>query len=205
VDEPLANADPLRQHLLDALARRAEASHGAQQRLLQARWEDWQARPWPAPPASAPERSKPAAGPLAGLLQGLRPPELPRDARSAAEPELLQFFRSTWARLDADRRLNHALADKPENAGPLNSEHLVHQALQLMRGCAPDYMRHFMLQVDSLMWLQDALAEAAPPAKPAPKTKPAGKTAAKAAPKGSAKAPVKRRTVAKKTVRTPRT
>jgi hypothetical protein len=174
-----AAADPLRAHFVQALARRAATRQGSELALLQARLAALQAQPQPAAVAAAaagaPRRPAPGPGPLAALLQGLRPPAPvagPRAAGgAAAEPDMLQFFRSTWARLDAERRLNASLAEAPDNPGPLNSEHLVHQALQLMRSAAPDYLRHFMAQVDALVWLEDALADSAAAAKPVPKPK----------------------------------
>lgn len=173
-----AAANPLRAHFLQALARRAATRQGAEQALLQARLAALQALPPPTPlaPPAAPARATAGPGALAALVQGLRPPATVAGARAggvagAAEPDMLQFFRSTWARLDAERRLNASLAEAPDNPGPLNSEHLVHQALQLMRGAAPDYLRHFMAQVDALVWLEDALADSAAAAKPAPPPK----------------------------------
>lgn len=173
-----AATDPLHAHLVAALARRAASRTGAERALLDARLAALQAQARPAAPA--PARSPAAPGPLAGLLQALRPPATPQGPRAGqtAEPEMLQFFRSTWARLHAEQRLKHALADAPENPGPLNSEHLVHQALQLMRGCAPDYLRHFMAQVDALAWLEDLQAEAS--TKPAPKARAAARKTSRA-------------------------
>ncbi|KQP47739.1 DUF2894 domain-containing protein [Pseudorhodoferax sp. Leaf274] len=171
-------ADPLHAHFVAALARRAAQRTGAERALLEARLAVLQAQPRPAAPPRVGGTATPGApGPMAGLLQVLRPPAVPKGPRAgqAAEPEMLQFFRSTWARLHAEKRLNHALADAPENPGPLNSEHLVHQALQLMRGCAPDYLRHFMAQVDALAWLEDAQAEASAAAKPAPRARTAAR------------------------------
>lgn len=162
-------ADSLRQHLVDALARRAALQTGAVRALLEARLAVLREAPARPPPAPA-VATRPHAGALAALAAriGERPSALsprrgaPRGAALAAEPELLQFFRSTWSRLDTERRLNRSLAEAPENPGPLNSQHLVHQALLLMRETAPDYLRHFMAQVDALMWIEQAQAEAAP-------------------------------------------
>lgn len=176
-----AVADTLHRHFAEALARRAALREGDERARLLARLAalQAQARPAAAPP---PARKAPSPGPLAALLQDLRPAARPTGAGAglAAESEMLQFFRSTWARLDAERRLHHALADAPENPGPLNSGHLVHQALQLMRGCAPDYLQHFMAQVDALAWLEDAQADAAAVAKPATKAKAGSKPKAAA-------------------------
>nr|WP_186329794.1 DUF2894 domain-containing protein [Variovorax boronicumulans] len=172
--------DPLHAHLVAALARRAATRTGAERALLDARLAALQTQA-PARPASpVPARSPAAPGPLADLLQALRPPATPNGPRAGqtAEPEMLQFFRSTWARLHAEQRLKHALADAPENPGPLNSEHLVHQALQLMRSCAPDYLRHFMAQVDALAWLEDLQAEAS--TKPAAKARAAARKTSRA-------------------------
>ncbi|MBD5805086.1 hypothetical protein AZOA_45330 [Azoarcus sp. Aa7] len=75
-----------------------------------------------------------------------------------APPELksLSFFRSTWSRLSLDRQLSDAFAQAPENAGPLNSHHLVLQALGQMREISPEYLRQFMSYVDALLWLDQA-------------------------------------------------
>ena len=81
----------------------------------------------------------------------------PAGNRSApTELASLAFFRSTWSRLSAERRLTKSLATVPENAGPLNSHQLVHRALQLMRETSPGYLHHFMTYVDALLWLDQA-------------------------------------------------
>jgi hypothetical protein len=92
--------------------------------------------------------------------------------------------------LSAQKRLTASLAKQPENAGPLNSQRLIHRALSLMRELSPAYLQHFMAHVDTLMWMEQAQAGPAPsakskdtakakPAKAAPKTarKPRGKAA----------------------------
>ena len=75
---------------------------------------------------------------------------------SSGELKTLSYFKSTWSRLSADRRLHQSLAKVPENAGPLNSHHLVHRALTLMRDLSPEYLNKFMSYVDGLLWLDDA-------------------------------------------------
>ncbi|WP_407277860.1 DUF2894 domain-containing protein [Aromatoleum evansii] len=79
-------------------------------------------------------------------------------AAFTAPPELksLSYFRSTWSRLSLDRQLSDAFAQAPENAGPLNSHHLVLQALGQMRDISPEYLRQFMSYVDALLWLDQA-------------------------------------------------
>ena len=77
------------------------------------------------------------------------------------ELKTLSHFRSTWSRLSADRRLTQSLAKMPDNAGPLNSQHLVHRALLLMRELSPEYLNHFMAYVDAMSWVEQANAAAA--------------------------------------------
>lgn len=75
--------------------------------------------------------------------------------------ESLAYFRSTWSRLSAERRLKRSLATVPDNAGPLNSHQLVHRALQTMRETSPGYLHHFMTYVDALLWVDQASGVAA--------------------------------------------
>ena len=169
--------DPIRFRFIEALARRA-ASHGGDARrildhrlaqLVMAYGEALEGR---RPAADATERKPgrtPATlGPLAQLVA-----HAARQAPAAASgaetgdaatglppslPELksLGYFKSTWSRLSADRRLTQSLAKMPENAGPLNSHHLVHRSLTLMRDLSPDYLDRFMSYVDTLLWIEQA-------------------------------------------------
>jgi len=93
----------------------------------------------------------------------------------------VQQFRSTWTRLSADQRLTQALAKVPDNAGPLNSQRLLHRSLALMRDLSPDYLERFVSYVDALLWLDEAAGSSAP--RPAPRAeaeKPTAKTTSKA-------------------------
>jgi hypothetical protein len=104
-------------------------------------------------------------GALADLVEQLAR-RAPRPANAAApgavadrsgfppEPEALQHVRRIWARLSAERRLRQSLAKLPENAGPLNSQRLVHQSLMRMRELSPAYLQHFTTHVDALLWLE---------------------------------------------------
>ena len=55
-----------------------------------------------------------------------------------------------------DQRLTQALAQVPDNAGPLNTQRLLNQALQLMRDASPQYLQQFMAHVEALLWLDQA-------------------------------------------------
>lgn len=76
------------------------------------------------------------------------------DANGFAELPALAGFRSTWARLRTAGQLQDALADVPEDAGPMHSTVLVHRALALMHAQAPGYLQHFLGQLDALAGLE---------------------------------------------------
>ena len=117
------------------------------------------------------ERKTPSSAPVAGGLTELLAHVAERTGvaagnatASASDLKSLRYFRSTWSRLSADRRLNQSQAKMPENAGPLNSQHLVHRAITLMRDVSPDYLNRLMSYVDTLSWIEQANASAPPPA-----------------------------------------
>lgn len=174
--------DPVRFRFIEALARRAAACGGAARsrvedrvaQLLAAYGRDLQESRWDAGRAGAPratqdaasapagtvgQEGRPRPGALAGLVERLArnaPPRADGAAGPGVASELgaLAYFRSTWARLSAERRVMQSLAKAPENAGPLNSQRLVHQSLMQMRALSPEYLRHFTTHVDALLWLE---------------------------------------------------
>lgn len=85
----------------------------------------------------------------------------------AGELKSLRYFGSTWSRLSLEQQLSQALAQAPDNAGPLNSQFLVLQALIRMRDIAPQYLENFMSYTDALLWLDLADSGKAPGHKPA--------------------------------------
>ena len=72
------------------------------------------------------------------------------DLRSAAR------FRETWSRISAEEEVIQAVERAPDNAGPLNSYRLVLRTLGLMQELSPDYLRRFMVQAETLLWLDQA-------------------------------------------------
>lgn len=173
-------ADPVRFRLVEAMARRTAAQQGEARRLLEARLAElvagFDTPPATTPPAAAPAR--PGPGPLASLVAPLgdrsgRPTATrlqasqpagrgPAPASAAGEPPALDYFRATWSRLQTEQRLAQSQARLPGNAGPLNSQHLVHRALMLMHELSPGYLQHFMGQVDALLWLDGVNERAGP-------------------------------------------
>lgn len=151
-------------------------------------------QPSPARPISSTPPAKATTG-LAALTaqlgQSTAPPPSSADRPTATDEALISlggppdlkamgYFRSTWSRLSAERRLTQSLARVPDKAGPLNAQHLVHQTLALMREISPGYLNHFLDHADTLMWLARAQAPRTPETAPTrASTGKAGKPAAK--------------------------
>jgi len=184
--------DPVRFRFIDALARRASGHSGEARRILDKRlyglveaYRDalQTAAPIAGQAEGAVQPREPVAGTLAGLVGYIgnrtqapaagRASGMPR-LRSIAlpEPELIDYFRDTWTRVSADRELRQSHERVPENAGPLNSNHLVHRSLSLMREMSPAYLQQFLSYVDALSWLEQLGAGTAVASKEVPR--PAG-------------------------------
>jgi hypothetical protein len=165
--------DRVRERFAQALARRASTHTGEARRLLDARLaalldsvttsrDDGQGaavdRARRGPLAELVEhvgRQKPA--PVLGALTKPRGTLADKPSTTPVpEARTLQFFKRTWSRLSADQRLAQSRATLPDNAGPLNSHHLVHRSLALMRELSPEYLEHFVAYVDALQWIEQA-------------------------------------------------
>lgn len=179
--------DPVRFRLIEAMARRAAGHQGAARQGLDQRLEalvaDYALRTGQAAVAPAPAGAA-APGALAVLTAHIArhsatDTHAPGSLGGVPELKTLGYFRTTWTRLNADRQLTQSLAKVPENAGPLNSHHLVHRSLLLMRELSPAYLHRFMGYVDTLMWAEQAQASLAAPGPETPRT-PARKSARKA-------------------------
>ncbi len=174
-----AERNPVRFAYFEALARRAAAQPEAVRQALADRLNGIAhelATPATTPPLE-PSMER-AATPLSALLADIcqyaceqaaaNPSTTNANSLShlQAVPELrsIACFRETWSRLSTEQQLAETLACAPENAGPLNSQHLVLRSLQLMRDIAPDYLQGFMSYLDTLIWLEHAS-----PAKPTAK------------------------------------
>jgi hypothetical protein len=104
--------------------------------------------------------------------QGERPRAALRATAVAATPRPLKAvaaFKGTWSRLRAEQRLRQALAQVPAKAGPLNSSHVVHRALQTLHTLSPAYLDAFMSHIDTLLWLEQASGGADPAARVSPR------------------------------------
>ncbi|OZI37605.1 hypothetical protein CAL29_04175 [Bordetella genomosp. 10] len=182
--------DPVAFFFMEALARRTAAHEGEARQRLDARMADLikayaarieketgenstdaASRPSPAAPtplaALRDELTGQAAGNRSALPWTAHYPELP----------LLDEFQQLWSRVSASLRVQESQFQVPDNAGPLNSSHLVHRSLTLMRELAPGYLHHFLAYVDVLSWLEPMVV----PALPQRDAKPAAKASAKTA------------------------
>ena len=56
------------------------------------------------------------------------------------------------------KQVNQAMAQAPQNAGPINSHMLVLRSLGKMREASPDYLGRFMVYLDTLLVLDAPMA-----------------------------------------------
>ena len=133
------------------------------------------------PPPAEPADDAPSA--LAGLLAYLADPGAApgqnaadgaiwnRDALGLRDAypdvQMLEYFRAVWSRVSADRQVRQSQQQVHKNAGPLNSNQLVHRALSLMRELSPGYLQQFLSYTDALMWMEQIHAATAPAPKDA--------------------------------------
>lgn len=155
-----AERHPVRFAYLEALTRRAAAQPESVRALLEAKIQE-AIRELAAPPtdAAAAMSDVDASSPLTDLLAHItqhasEQPEAPQ-LRSIAR------FQDTWARLSTEQQLTQTLSQAPENAGPMNSQHLVLRSLQRMHDIAPEYLQSFMSYIDTLIWLESAVRPSA--------------------------------------------
>jgi hypothetical protein len=171
--------DPVRFRFIEALARRTVVQPETVKRGLESklakllsdygeRFEQARQRAGAAPvPAVADDPGQSQRGPLAALLDQLAQHASAAPAggsvtgprpliESPGELKSMTYFRSTWSQLSVDQQLAQALAQVPDNAGPMNSHLLALQSLKLMNDVAPDYLKRFMSYLDALFWLDQA-------------------------------------------------
>ncbi|NMK48760.1 DUF2894 domain-containing protein [Achromobacter sp. Bel] len=187
-DSGADRVDPVRFRFLDAMARRTAALDGPARQLLDGRlaallqaYEDElgteSAGRGDTAAAGAPEVTRSASA-LAGLIDYLADPDPPggvsgwtRDTlglrATYPDVQMLDYFRGVWSRVSADRQVRQSQEQVHKNAGPLNSNQLVHRALSLMRELSPGYLQQFLSYTDALMWMEQMHAATAPTPKDA--------------------------------------
>lgn len=162
-----AQADPVRFALAEALARRGARLDGAARAEVERRLGDvlaqlesavGQAAP-SVPTTSAPTAAAP--GPLADLLDrlGRSPagaPPAPGSGYVHEELKSVRAFRGAWTRLAAERELGRSRTLVPANAGPLNTQRLVHETMAALREASPEALALFVGHLETLLWLDGA-------------------------------------------------
>ncbi|MBL8429754.1 MAG: DUF2894 domain-containing protein [Dechloromonas sp.] len=176
--------DPVRFAYIEALARRAATQPASIRQLLNTKISAATSELANRPALTTAETASTSApSPLADLLAYISGQSHGQpDARQAANdtstvnrknrpkskstsaaprqqgPELksVAIFRNEWSKLSTEQQLTQTLAQAPENAGPMNSQHLVLRSLELMRDISPDYLQGFMSYIDTLIWLEHA-------------------------------------------------
>lgn len=156
--------DPIRFRYLEALERRMASQAPAVQQRLQQRLQAAMAQYAQTGSMATVQTEKTALSPsplrLLLLIKELDARRQPPGAAPVSGPELhsVQRFRATWFKVAAERQVAQALAQAPQNAGPLNSQRLMLRALRLMHRLSPDYLHHFMASADTLLWLDGRIA-----------------------------------------------
>ncbi|KVG26562.1 DUF2894 domain-containing protein [Burkholderia diffusa] len=171
--------DPVRFQRLDALEKRAAALDGDARALLDARLETLlegfaQIVSRAGETAAASEKAEANAPAPARSLLGELVEQLARDAqadRRGIDPDLIDYFRAMWSKVRTEQQYRQSLDQVPRNAGPLNSNSLVHRSLATMRELSPEYLQQFLSYVDALAWLEDLAGGGAQPEKEAPRAK----------------------------------
>ena len=165
-----AGVDAVQWHYIETLAARSRNQSKQAQALLQAKLQaalthlDMRmaaANQSPAEPAAAITPS-----PMTLLLQEMAPPPATLSGKASflethRESPRVQQFRKQLRKISVQKQVSHAIAQAPQNAGPINSHILVLRALGLMRELSPDYLQRFVAYVNTLMVLENAVTPTA--------------------------------------------
>jgi len=168
-----ATFDPVGWHYTEQLAQRANDATGLTRDLLLAKREKalsemnarWDAKLDAKKLSGKPDASLDAEAtlpsPLAQLLQEMTPPSgetRPSQPNAwRAESPRIQQFRKQLGQISVQKQVSKAIAQAPQNAGPINSHMLVLRSLSLMREASTDYLGRFMVYLDTLMCLEEAV------------------------------------------------
>ena len=173
-----AQLDPVGWHYILVLAERTRTQTGPAQALLQAKLNTALAQlqlrlAKPQTPSTLPSSQTPS--PLSALLQDMAAPSAQRPLSPSGHGRLdnprVEQFRQQLGKISVQKQVTQAIAQAPQNAGPINSHMLVLRSLGLMRDLSPDYLNRFMGYVDTLLFLDAPQTVKATPKKAAPASK----------------------------------
>ena len=164
-----ARVDAVGWHYIEVLAERSRSVSGAAQALLNDKLHrmlgefDARMNTEPARSGDGARGSNVSPSPLALLLQEMSPQAStqPQGGVGSIKPwrgesPRVQQFRKQLRKISVQKQVSRAIAQAPQNAGPINSHRLVLRALGLMRDIAPDYLNRFMTHLDTLLFLEEA-------------------------------------------------
>ena len=183
-----ARFDAVGWHYIETLAERSSGHSGPAQALLNEKLNkslvQFKSRLDAAPKPSSAEVQAPSASPFAALLSDMsrHAPAVQGSLAAPAGPALkttawreespkVQQFKKQLSQISVQKQVRQAMAQAPQNAGPINSHMLVLRSLGLMRDASADYLSRFMAHVDTLMCLEET-GKASAPAKKASPAKP---------------------------------
>jgi hypothetical protein len=176
-----AQLDPVGWHHIQVLTERTRTQTGLAQVLLQAKLNSALAQLQARLAAQKkqhtqhiqPTRHTPS--PLSALLRDMSAPSAERPFSPSGQgrmdnPRVAQF-RQQLGKISVQKQVTQAIAQAPQNAGPINSHMLVLRSLSLMRDLSPDYLNRFMGYVDTLLFLDMPQTVKATPKKAVPASK----------------------------------
>ncbi|PUE35943.1 DUF2894 domain-containing protein [Limnohabitans sp. Jir72] len=188
-----ARFDAVGWHYIEALAKRSGGHSGPAQALLNEKLNKalvqfkrrLDAAPQPSSTARQAPSPSPSPSPFAALLSDMARhapavqgslaapagPVLKTNAWRAESPKVQQF-KKQLSQISVQKQVRQAIAQAPQNAGPINSHMLVLRSLGLMRDASADYLSRFMAHVDTLMCLEETGKASAPAKKAASPAKP---------------------------------
>ena len=164
-----ARVDAVGWHYIEVLAERSRSVSSPAQALLSHKLHrmlgefDARMNAEPARSGDGARGSNVSPSPLALLLQEMSPQAStqPQGGVGSTKPwhgesPRVQQFRKQLRKISVQKQVSRAIAQAPQNAGPINSHMLVLRALGLMRDIAPDYLNRFMTHLDTLLCLEEA-------------------------------------------------
>ena len=172
-----ARVDAVGWHYIETLAKRTREQSGPAQLKLVAKLQEALVRLETRMSAATGPVAKQDAipSPLATLLRDMGSKSTPQASRTTTgwghENPRIQQFRKQLSQISVQKQVTQAIAQAPQNAGPINSHMLVLRSLGLMRNISPDYLNRFMAHVDTLLCLDEAGKAKLTPKKASPAAK----------------------------------
>ncbi len=172
-----ARVDAVGWHYIETLAKRTREQSGPAQLKLVAKLQEALVRLETRMGAATAPLAKQDAilSPLAVLLHDLGSKNTPQASSKTTgwglESPRIQQFRKQLSQISVQKQVTQAIAQAPQNAGPINSHMLVLRSLGLMRDISPDYLNRFMAHVDTLLCLDEAGKAKLTPKKASPTAK----------------------------------